>query len=142
MKYHFSIHREKSGYWANCIELKGCVTQANDLKQLKKNMEEALNLFLAEPPDSKLLFPLPKKRVKGNRAEVRVAPNVALALMLRHIRLERKLTQSEAAKLIGCKGLYSYQRLESGKTANPEFKTLTKIKEAFPELSIDELIAA
>lgn len=143
MKYHFLVHREKKGYWANCIELEGCATQAVSESALETNMEEALNLFLDEPENSRTVFPLPKKSLKGrNIVEVSVAPRVALAFVLRKLRLERKLTQTQAAKLLGMKGLYSYQRLESSKTANPEFETIVRIKKAFPELKLDELIAA
>ncbi len=143
MKYHFTIRKQKKGYWANCVELEGCTTQGASETELKKNMEEALNLFLDEPSDSKTIFPLPKKNYRGrNIVEVRVAPKVALAFLIRKYRLERNLTQTEAAKLLGLKGLYSYQRLESSKTANPEFETIVRIKKAFPELKLDELLAA
>jgi len=143
MKYHFLVHKEKKGIWAECVELDGCATQASSESELKKNMEEALNLFLDEPEDSKTVFPIPKKNLKGrNIVEVLVAPRVALAFLLRKYRLERNLTQTQAAKLLGMKGLYSYQRLESSKTANPEFDTLARIKKAFPELKLDELLAA
>lgn len=143
MKYHFQIKKQDSGYWAKCVELEGCSTQAEDLESLKKSAEEALNLFLDEPPDTRTSFPLPKNRCKGRGIiQVTVHPKVALAFILRRIRLERNLTQSEAAKLLGLKGLYSYQRLESSKTANPEFETIIKIKKAFPEIEWDELLAA
>jgi len=143
MKYHFLIHKEKKGCWANCIELEGCATQATSESELKKNMEDVLNLFLDEPEDSKTVFPTPKKNLKGrNIVQVPVAPRVALAFLLRKHRLERNLTQTQAAKLLGMKGLYSYQRLESSKTANPEFETIVRIKKAFPELKLDELLAA
>mgnify|MGYP001569930185 CR=1 FL=1 len=143
MKYHFKIHKERKGYWAECLELKGCVTQGDSFEELKKNMEEALNLFLDEPSTSKATFPLPLKRVKGRGIiKVPVSPKVALAFLLRNSRLGRKLTQQQTAKLLGMKGLYSYQRLECSKTANPEFETIIKIKKAFPELPLDELLAA
>ena len=39
------------------------------------------------------------------------------------------------------KHLYSYQRLESSKKANPELKTLIgKIKEAFPDFDLNMII--
>jgi antitoxin HicB len=44
MKYHFKIYKKDGGYWAQCIELEGCITQADTLKELYKNMQEALNL--------------------------------------------------------------------------------------------------
>lgn len=61
MYYHFKIHKEKNGYWAQCIELKDCITQADTLDELHKNLYEALNLYLNEPDSSSIHFPLPKK---------------------------------------------------------------------------------
>lgn len=143
MRYHFRIHREKKGFWAECVELEGCRTQAQSESKLSRNMQEVLNLFLSEPPTSKVVFPPPKKRVVGkNIVKVPVQPRVALAFSLRRSRLEQGLTQSQAAKKLGLSGLYSYQRLENSKTANPEFETIIRIKRAFPELDIDELLAA
>lgn len=48
MNYHFKIHKEGKGFWAQCIEFEGCITQADDLKSLKNNMQEALNLYIEE----------------------------------------------------------------------------------------------
>lgn len=143
MKYHFRIHKESGGFWAQCIELEGCLTQADSEAELSYNMEEALNLFLSEPPNSKVIFSLPRKRVSGrNIRKVPVQPRVGLAFLLRRSRLETGLTQSQAAKKLGLRGLYSYQRLENPKTANPEFETIIKIKRAFPKLDINELLVA
>lgn len=136
MKYHFKLHREGKGYWAECVELKGCFTQADSLAELKENLQEALNLHLDEPEDSRVLFPLPRKRVKGpSVVQVAVNSKIALAFLLRRERLKKKWTQMVVAKLLGMP-LYSYQRLENSKTANPEWKTLTKLLQLFPELDL------
>ena len=141
MKYHFKVHKEKKGYWADCIELEGCQTQADSLVQLQSNMEKALNLFLEEPEDSKTTFPFPKKVAKGsNIVSIPVNPRVAFAFYLRSLRLKYKLTQKEAAKRLGMLRVYSYQRLESSKTANPELNTLAKLKSVFPEFNLQMII--
>ena|ERR1700722_1292191 len=49
MLYHFKVHKEKDGYWAQGIELPGCFTQGKTLKELYSNMQEALNLYIEEP---------------------------------------------------------------------------------------------
>ena len=49
MKYRFKIHSEEKGYWAECIELKGCITQGDSLEELHQNIREALQLYLEEP---------------------------------------------------------------------------------------------
>jgi antitoxin HicB len=143
MKYHFKIHKEESGFWAECLELKGCRTQGDTAEELDYNMKEVLNLYLSEPPESKLIFPLPKKHVRGSGiVQVPVEPGVAFAFHLRRLRLKRGLTQKEAAKRLGFKNLFSYQRLESPKNANPALDTIAKVMRLFPELSVDEILAA
>jgi predicted RNase H-like HicB family nuclease len=142
MKYHFKIHKEGNGYWAECLELSGCVTVGETKEELSYNMHEALNLYLAEPADSKIIFPMPKKQRKSaNIVAVPVETQVALAFILRHLRLKRQWTQQHVANLLG-KKLFAYQRLENPETANPEWNTLVAIKQkVFPEMKLDALIA-
>lgn len=141
MVYHFKVHKETRGYWAECVELKGCQTQGDTMEELKINAGEALNLFLAEPEETGVLFPLPHRKTKKDSKilQVPVEPGVALSLMLKHLRAKRKLTQQKTAELLGFANIYSYQKLESPKTSNPELKTLKKLKSFFPELRLDEL---
>lgn len=141
MVYHFKIHKESRGYWAECVELEGCQTQGDTMEELKINAGEALNLFLSEPEETGVLFPLPLRKTKKDSKvfQVPVEPGVALSLMLKHLRAKRKLTQQKAAELLGFANIYSYQKLESPKTSNPELKTLKKLKYVFPELRFDEL---
>lgn len=140
MNYHFKVHKEGKGYWAECLELQGCQTQGDSKAELAKNMEEALNLFLDEPADSPVLFHLPDNTLTGaNIVEVRVNPKVALAYLLRAFRHRYGWSQSQACKAIGMNGLFSYQRLERSKTANPRFETLVRIKQAYPEFELDTL---
>ena len=139
MFYHFKIHKEKKGFWAECIELKGAVTQGKTIEELEKMMKEALNLYLDEPSDSRLPVPLPKKNVKGNNiVKVPVDPSIAFAIMLRHLRMKNKLTQRQIASRLGMKDIFSYQRLE--KSSNPRLSTLAKIKREFPDFNVDEII--
>lgn len=60
--------------------------------------------------------------------------------MLKHLRAKRKLTQQKTAELLGFANNYSYQKLESPKTSNPELKTLKKLKSVFPELRLEDVI--
>ncbi|NDG85532.1 MAG: type II toxin-antitoxin system HicB family antitoxin [Proteobacteria bacterium] len=139
MNYHFRVKKEKTGFSAECVELPGCVTQGETREELSNNMEEALNLFLDEPPHSKTVFPLPKQGLKGrNLIPVPVEPRVAFAFVLRMIRLKHRLSQKAAAARIGISGsLNNYQRLESSSTANPVLETLVKIRRAFPDFPIE-----
>lgn len=142
MRYHFKVHQEKKGYWAECIELKGCITQANTKKSLIENAQEALNLYLDEPESSKTVFPEPLNYVRGKEIiEVSVDPKIAFAMVLRQERVKSHLTQSQVAKKLGLKNPYSYQRLENSKTANPSLLTIASLKSIFPGLNLEAIVA-
>lgn len=143
MKYHFKIHKEGKGFWAQCIELKGCITEADSMVELQHNMQEALNLYIEEPENSKDLAPLPDKRIRlsKNIVEVPLDPQIAFAFMVRYYRIQHGFTQSQVAKKMGFDKIYSYQRLES-KRCNPSLKIISKIKHVFPEFSLDYAISA
>ena len=141
MFYHFKVKKDISGFWAECVELKGCVTQGDSKEELMRNAYEALNLFLEEPDNSDYEIQPPAKAVKGNNiVQVVVDPTIAFALQMKFIRQKNGLTQKEAALRLGMKNIYSYQRLESARKANPNLSTICKIKRIFPELMIDDLI--
>ena len=90
MNYHFKIHKVKTGFWAECLEIPGCLTQGDNLKELQSNMHEALSLILDEPEDSKIIFPLPNSKLKNIKSvrEISVEPNIAFAFLLRRSRLQ------------------------------------------------------
>lgn len=138
MNYHFKIHKEGSGFWAQCIELPGCITQADTREELNHNMQEALNLFVEEEPNSKDLAELPDSSIKPSRSIVEVPLNsqVAFAFLLRYWRIKSGLTQKEAARKIGFDTIYSYQRLET-KRCNPSLRTMAMVKRVYPKFSID-----
>lgn len=140
MNYHFKIHTEKKGFWAECIEIPSCRTQGDTLLELKANAHEALNLHLDEPHDSKIIFPLPKRmKSQSTIFEVRVDPNIAFAFLLRRTRLKKGLTQMEMKKVLNFKTLFTYQKLEKAKSANPTLKTLEYIKQRLADFPIQYL---
>jgi antitoxin HicB len=142
MRYHFKVHQEKKGYWAECVELKGCVTQANTKKELIENASEALNLYLDEPESSKMIFPEPLSEPRGKGLiEISVDPKIAFAMVLRQERVKNHMTQSQVAKKLGLKNPYSYQRLENSKTANPSLLTIASLKSIFPGLNLEAIVA-
>lgn len=138
MKYHFKVHKEGNGFWAECIELSGCITQGDSMEELKKNMEEALNLYIEEPESSQKLVPLPDDSIMKSRTiiKVPVEPSIAFSFMVRYNRLKHGLTQQEAADKLGFANLYSYQRLEN-KKCNPTLKIIFQIKRVYPDFSVD-----
>jgi antitoxin HicB len=136
--YHFKIHKEKDGYWAECLELEGCHTQGESMDELRFNMEEALNLYLSEPEKSKVLFPLPLKNSKKMRRveKVKVDPSVAFAMLIRQTRLKHHYTLKRMAEILEYKNLNAYVKLEKPKTANPELKTIANIRKHFSDFPI------
>lgn len=79
MKYHFRICKEKDGYSAQCIELKGCITQGDSMKELLENMQEALNLYVQEPADSENLAALPNESIRKSKNVIEVALDPEIA---------------------------------------------------------------
>ena len=141
MEYHFTIHKEGKGFWAQCIELEGCITQADSLKELRNNMHKALNLYIEEVEDSDDIAVLPNDTIKQrkNVVTITVDPQIAFAFLVRYHRIKHGMTQQEAAKKLGFPNIYSYQRLETRK-CNPRLDTITSLKKLFPELSVDLVI--
>jgi len=141
MKYHFRIHKEDNGFWAECIELVGCLTQAETVEELCDNMYEALNMYIEEPEGSEELAPLPDPSIKTSKSvvEVGVDPLLAFAFLVRYNRLRCGFTQLEMARKLGFERVYSYQRLES--KCNPSLSTISKIKAVFPDFSLDYAIS-
>ena len=93
--------------------------------------------------DSQELFPLPDSSIKKSKniVEVTVDPQLAFSLLVKHFRIKYGLTQKEASEKMGFDKIYSYQRLEMG-NCNPSLKMLSKIKQLFPEFSIDYVISS
>ncbi|MCK5535335.1 type II toxin-antitoxin system HicB family antitoxin [bacterium] len=141
MNYHFKVHDDPDGFWAQGIELEHCITQGDTKEELLKNLDEVLNLYLDEPADSKMVFPLPEKSIKGKDiVEILVNSKIAFALYLRQTRLLNKMTQKQVATKMGMKSVFGYQKLESSKTANPTLVTLSKLKKIFPKFNIALII--
>ena len=138
MVYHFRVHEEDNGYWAECVELSGCRTEAESMEELAANAEEVLNLYLEEPEDSTLSFSLPQEENGRDILRVPVDPQIALSVVLRNYRVKHHYTQKEVADRLGMKNLYSYQRLE--RRSNPNLVTLRKLKRVFPDLSVDYVL--
>jgi len=47
MNFHFIVEEDEDGFFvAECPMLPGCVTQGKDMDELKKNIQEALTLWL------------------------------------------------------------------------------------------------
>jgi antitoxin HicB len=141
MQYHFKIHKERKGFWAQCIELAGCVTQADTKEELQERMQEALNLYVEEQSDSRDLAAMPDSTIGISKhiVEISLDPQVAFTFLVRYWRFKHGWTQKEAARKMGFDKLYSYQRLEA-KRCNPSLKIISMVKKVYPEFSLDSAI--
>jgi antitoxin HicB len=140
MRYHFRVHKDPDGIWADCIELKGCRTQSEDgtMDKLVKNMAEVLNLYL-DGNDMDISFPLPDDTISGDDiAAVPVEPAIAFAVLIRNYRLTHHLTQKEMTGKLGYKNLWSYQRLENPKS-NPRLDTVAFIQNVLPDINLTRI---
>jgi hypothetical protein len=83
LEYHFRVHLDPSGLWAECMELEGCIARSDKgtIEDLKLNSEDVLNTYLDKPQiDS--LFPLPYCNLDGEDIfKVPVKPYIAFAMM-------------------------------------------------------------
>lgn len=138
MVYHFKIHKEADGYWAECLELQGCNAQGDDISELEENMKESLNLFLSEPESSKHIFPLPRVDIKKSKTivKVQVDSSVAFAMLMRQIRINHAFTLKKMASILDYKNINSYVKLEKPKTANPELRTIAKVVKCFNDFPL------
>ena len=154
MNYHFKLHKENPGYWAECCELEGCNTEGDSLEEVQKACEEALDVYLYEPehsteaegrgspPDnSERNIPLPDETLEGKKGIIKIAvdPQRAFAILLRNYRLNAHMTQKQISEMLGMKNLYSYQRLE--KRSNPTLSIINKIHTKFPEIKLENLLS-
>ena len=105
-------------------------------------MQEALNLYIEEPEDSKKLAALPDDSISPSRSiiEVPVDPSIAFAFLMRYNRIKHGLTQQQAAAKMGFDNIFRYQRLEN-KKCNPTLRMLSQIKKGFPDISIDSALS-
>ena len=138
MFYHFKVHKEKNGFWAECVELEGCNAQGDSREELSVNMEESLNLYLSEPESSKYLFSMPSKTQKGmkNVEKVKVDTSVAFAMLIRQTRVKHHYTLKRMAGILEYKNLNSYVKLERPKTSNPELRTIANITKHFADFPV------
>ena len=141
MYYHFKIYEENSGFWAECIELNGCNSEGDTLAELKENLNEALYLYLDEPPGTNMTFPLPDDSVSetDDIISIPVDPKQALSILLRSYRISKRMTQASFQDKLGMKNRNSYVRLEQN--SNPSLETLNLLKTTFTDFPIDKVFS-
>jgi len=46
--YTIIVHKEEDGFWAECLEIKGCFAQAKSIDELKRLMTNSIYLYFNE----------------------------------------------------------------------------------------------
>ena len=125
-----SYSKEDKSYLVEFPDLEGCLTEGATLDDALKNAKEALSGYLASIFERGYVIPKAMKPKGGNIYFIEPEPEVATPIMLRRIRNEKKLNQTEAAKKLGI-SYQAYQRLENPTKCNPTIKTLEKVARVF-----------
>ena len=90
MKYHFTIHEEENGYWAECCELVGCIAESDSIENLEKECHETLNLYLEEKTDSKVVFPSPNSTLENKKNILWLQQQKMLSMFI-HLEAEKQM---------------------------------------------------
>lgn len=137
IKYQAKILKDGESYSVEFPDLSGCFSTGETLIEAKQMACEALSLYLEEARSPRWGIPKAKKRKGKNYYWIYPESSVAIALMLRQLRLNLGLGQNQAAKKIGIT-VQQLQKLETPRKSNPTLRTLQKISNALnAELEID-----
>ncbi len=122
--------KEDRSYMVEFPDLPGCLTEGETLEDARVNAREALTGYLASVFEREYRIPDPSK-VKGRNIHmIEPEPEVSIPVILRKLRLRKKLTQSDIAKVLGI-SYQAYQRLEKPGKSNPTLKTLERLAKVF-----------
>ena len=125
-----SYSKEDKSYLVEFPNLEGCLTEGATLENALQNAKEALTGYLASIFERGYVIPEPSKLKGKNIYSIEPEPEVATPILLRKIRDEKKMNQTEAAKKLGI-SYQAYQRLENPTKCNPTIKTLEKVARVF-----------
>lgn len=110
-------------------DLENVFTVGKSWEELVINAEDALALHLGVLFDEGHEIPEPSRLVGENIVYVDVPPHVALPIMLRKLRREKGLSQTDVARRIH-RSYQTYQRFENVKNFNARMKTLEEVARA------------
>jgi antitoxin HicB len=122
--------KEDGSYMVEFPDLPGCLTEGETLEDAKVNAREALTGYLASVFEREYRIPDPTKINGRNIYMIVPEPEVSIPVILRKLRLRKKLTQSDIAKVLGI-SYQAYQRLEKPGKSNPTLKTLERLAKVF-----------
>jgi len=124
--------RRDTVFYAEFPDLPGCYTFGETREEALHMAEEAVSAYLESIDLRKIKIPAPSA-LKG-RDVFYISPDTktAFAVWMKLKRLEKGLSQEQAAELLGI-NFQSYQKFENPKKANPTLVTLKKIERIFDE---------
>jgi antitoxin HicB len=125
-----NFHKEDKSYLVEFPDLEGCFTEGASLDEALKNAKEALSGYLASIFERGYVIPEATMPKGKNIHFIEPEAEVATPIMLRRIRDEKKLNQTQAAKKLGI-SYQAYQRLENPAKCNPTIKTLERVAKVF-----------
>lgn len=132
IRYQAKIFKDDKNYSVTFPDLPGCFSQGATRDEAMVHAVEALSLYLEESRE--IDWDLPVAKARKGKEYVWITPDtdVAIPLMIRHIRLCRGLSQSRMAGLLGMT-TQQLQKLETPGKSNPTVKTLALICESLNE---------
>jgi len=122
--------KEDNSYIVEFPDLPGCLTEGETLDDAKRNAKEALTGYLASIFEREYKIPEPSKAGGRNFHMIEPEPEVSVPILLRKLRVKKKLTQGDIAKVLGI-SYQAYQRLEKPGKSNPTLKTLERLAKVF-----------
>ena len=121
---------EDNCYLVEFPDLPGCITDGKTLEEAKNNGREALTGYLSSIFERNLQIPPPSTVRNKNFHFIEPEADVAIPVMLKQLRENSKLTQSDVATVLGI-SYQAYQRLERPGKSNPTVKTLERLARVF-----------
>lgn len=128
LRYPAHIVKGDDSFLVKFPDLENVVTYGATLEEAIQHAEDALNGCLASDFERNFNIPEPSPISGKDIYQISVAPNVAVAIMLRKLRADA--SQVEIARRLNI-AYQVYQRLENPRKANPTLKTLEKIARTF-----------
>lgn len=128
LSYPAKIVKEDDAFLVTFPDLENVATFGTTIEEAVQNAEDALNGCLSSDFERNFRIPEPSRITGVDIHTITVAPNVAVAIMLRKLRADE--SQVEIARKLNI-AYQVYQRLENPRKANPTLKTLEKIARVF-----------
>lgn len=125
-----TFSEEDNGYLVSFVDLPGCITDGETIEEATKNGQEALTGFLASMYERNVPIPEPSVISQEDVYLIEPEADVAVPVMLKHLRESNRLTQSDVAKVLGI-SYQAYQRLEKPGKSNPTLKTLERLARVY-----------